>query len=140
MHGKCLRFFVNCRQAACMHALACPIVISFSSYSFPIHCYREAIPTYRIAANFRMIHQNPLRIKFRSFNFRMLCCTHARTYAHAKISQFLFSYTERVYEIYENLHHTKISHYTVGRVGGNLRAVSLTPRPVAQLAPAACSI
>ena len=30
-----------------------------------------------------------------------------------KFSQFLFLNTERAFEIYENLHHLKISHYTV---------------------------
>ena len=33
-----------------------------------------------------------------------------------KISQFLISYAryaQRIYEIYENLHHTKVSRYTV---------------------------
>ena len=29
------------------------------------------------------------------------------------ISQFLISYAQRIFEIYENLHHTKISRYTV---------------------------
>ena len=32
-----------------------------------------------------------------------------------KFLQFLFSNTERAFEIYENLHHSKISHYTVSR-------------------------
>ena len=31
-----------------------------------------------------------------------------------KFSQFLFSNTERAFEIYENLHHSKYSHYTYG--------------------------
>ena len=30
-----------------------------------------------------------------------------------KISQFLISYAQQIFEIYENLHHMKISHYTV---------------------------
>ena len=78
------------------------------------------IPTscleYRIVGTFRWCKfshklEISLRIKFKFSNISWACVYNRE--AQGVLSQFLFSHKRHVFELCENLHHSKISRYTV---------------------------